>query len=93
MGSDLSEFNSEPQELINRANYLKDKDEIWHNDMVSEVQPNAPEFWKVNEWKAWGLYEEAIKKDPKCEALAVSCINEIKERLIKEFMFFDISQW
>lgn len=92
MGSDLSQFNSEAQDLINRANELKDKEEIWHNDMVSELQPNAPEFRKVNEWKAWGLYEEAIRKDPKCEALAVSCINEIKERLLNEFMIFDISQ-
>ena len=92
MGSDLSQFNSEAQELISRANELKDKEEIWHDDRISELQPNAPEFRKVNEWKAWGLYEAAIRKDPKCEALAVSSINEIKERLIKEFIFFDISQ-
>lgn len=92
MGSDLGQFNSEAQELIAQANELKDKEEIWHDDRISNLQPNMPEFRKVNEWKAWGLYEAAMRKDPKCEALAVSSINEIKEKLIKEFMFFDITQ-
>lgn len=91
-GDDISEFNSEAQELIDKANRLKDENETWHDDLHTELRPDMPEFKKVTEWDAWELYEAAIRKDSRCETLVTSYINEIKAKLISEFLFFDISK-
>ena len=89
--TDTSEFNTEAQELIERANKLKDTNEIWKNDLHSEITPDMPEFRRVTEWEAWELYEAAIRKDPKCETLVTSYINEIKAKLLSEFLFFNVT--
>ena len=86
------QFTGKAQELIERADRLKDTDEMWHDDAHSGLQPDMPEFRRVTEWDAWELYEQAIREDPSCEALASSRINEIKAKLLGEFMFFDITQ-
>lgn len=90
--AESGQFNSEARELIERADELKDTEEMWHDDVHSELQPDMPEFRRVTEWDAWELYEQAIKADARCEALASSKINEIKSKLISEFLFFDISR-
>lgn len=87
-----NQFTSEAQDLIERADRLKNTNEMWHDDTHSELQPDMPEFRRVTEWDAWELYEQAIKADSRCEALASSRINEIKAKLIEEFMFFDITR-
>ena len=92
-GHDFDEFNPEAQELINKANALKEADEFWQGDEAYEsIAPETPKFKKITVWDAWELYEDAIKKDPRCEAMATSQINDIKSSLITEFLFFDISQ-
>jgi tetratricopeptide (TPR) repeat protein len=90
---DFDELNPEAQELINKANALKEADEYWEADESYEsLAPETPKFKKITIWDAWELYEDAIKKDPKCEAMATSHINDIKSSLMPEFLFFDISQ-
>ena len=89
--NDSSEINSKAKELIDKANALKDEDETWENDLISEIQPDMPKFRKVTEWDAWELYEDAIEIDPKCETLATSGINEIKAKLLSKFLFFNIT--
>jgi tetratricopeptide (TPR) repeat protein len=90
--SDSSQFSSEALELIERADKLKDTDEMWHDDLHSELRPDMPQFRKVTEWDAWELYEQAIRADERCEALASAKISEIKSKLLNEFLFFDISK-
>lgn len=89
--NDSSEINSEAKELIDKASALKDEDETWENDLISEIHPDMPKFRKVTEWDAWELYEDAIEIDPKCETLATSGINEIKAKLLSKFLFFNIT--
>lgn len=90
--ADSDQFSSEARQLIEKADKLRDTDEMWHDDVHSELQPDMPQFRKVTEWDAWELYEQAIKADERCEALASSKINEIKSKLLNEFLFFDISR-
>lgn len=90
---DFNEFNPEARALIEKANALKDKDEMWEGDELhNELMKDTPKFKKVTVWEAWRLYEEAMEKDPSCEKRVISYINELKAKLIQEFLFFDISQ-
>lgn len=86
------EFNSEAQELIDKANRLKEEESYWEGEHVFELEPVYPKFKKVTFWEAWELYEDAIRKDANCESVVVSYINKLKSSFIQEFMFFDITQ-
>lgn len=63
-------YDNGAQELINKADALKDENRIWD---------------------AWEAYEQAIKADASCENKIISRINELKTKLIQEFMFFDVT--
>ncbi|MBE6493883.1 MAG: tetratricopeptide repeat protein [Methanosphaera stadtmanae] len=87
------DFSRDAQELIDKANILRDKNEIWQSDELhEELSPNNKEFKKITLWDAWQLYEEAIEKDSRCEKTVTSLINELKNSLLQEFLFFDITK-
>jgi tetratricopeptide (TPR) repeat protein len=43
-------------------------------------------------WDAWDAYEGAVKCDPSCENKVHLYINELKNKLIEEFMFYDLTR-
>ena len=64
-----------------------------YNDNAQELISKANAFKDENRiWDAWEAYEQAIEADENCENEVHSYINELKSKLIQEFLFFDVTQ-
>ena len=82
-----------------RNNFIEKMNKEGHSNLegysgeAQELIRKANAFNDENKiWDAWEAYEQAVKADADCENEVHSYINELKSKLIQEFLFFDVTQ-